>query len=193
MLLSVVTRIGRHDMASKVTRKPIEEYHELSSHVRAALSDAVHTLQKRGNLTASERLLDAIAMTVSKKSLDSSMIGNIGLAYVRNMDLYPEAGLERHLGKMLADERRANSLVLALKESTATRERVKHEPSTFMDRILMPNKMEALDSTIIIRNDEKFRTALEDIRKAIDSAVCESFSPPVHILSPKAQLRAARV
>lgn len=169
-------------MAGKIPRKPIEDYQELSPNIRAALAEAMKSLNAKGNISAAERLGDAVDRTVNKKRVDPSMIGTIGLAYIKELELYPNAELEKYLPMMLGDEKKAAMLIKLLRDVGASREQARPDIGSFMERILMPRKIEAMESATLIRNDGTYRAVLEEIRKAIDHAVSDSFCPTAHML-----------
>lgn len=167
------------DMPTKIS---IEEYQELPSNIRTALMESIKSLAAKGHAGAANRLSDAVAMTVSKKRMDPSMIGAIGLTYIKGLELYADAGLEKYLPMLLGDEKKSAPLVKMLKDVSALRAQAKPEHHAhFMERILLPTKLEAKETATILKNDEAFRAALEDIRKAVDLAVSEAFRPAAHI------------
>ncbi len=169
-------------MSDMPAKKSIEDYQELPANIRTALMESIKALAAKGHATAAARLNEAIAMTVSKKRMDPSMIGNIGLTYIKGLELYADAGLEKYLPMLLGDEKKSAPLIKKLKDVSAVREQAKPEyPAHFMERILLPNKMEVKETATILKNDEAFRAALEDIRRVIDMAISEAFRPAAHV------------
>lgn len=169
-------------MTDMQAKRSIEDYQELPSNIRTALMESIKALASKGHAGAASRLSDAIAMTVSKKRMDPSMIGHIGLTYIKGLELYADAGLEKYLPMLLGDDKKAAPLVKTLKDISALREQAKPEhPAHFMERILLPNKIEVRETATILKNDEAFRAALEEIRRAVDLAISEAFRPAAHV------------
>ena len=91
---------------------------------------------------------------------------------------------------MLGDEKKASELIKSLRDASVSREQARPAgQNSFMERILIPSKIEARESAILIKNDETYRAALEEIRKAVDCAVSDSFRPAAHVVSKVESLK----